>query len=117
MYLSSSEDLSGGTERRSAERHPCRPTAVCRATDLLDQRSIEAGVWNVSTSGACVLLEPHYRAGMRLALELRSGISPPPLSAFAEVVYSFELPSARPMWIVGLAFTRPCSVEDVVPFV
>jgi hypothetical protein len=36
-----------------------------------------------------------------------------PVCAFVEVVYALELPSARPMWMTGCAFTQPHSIRGL----
>ncbi len=114
MYLAS--DLPNGTERRSAVRHPGHQTTVCRASDLLDEDEVEAGVWNVSRTGLCVLIESHYRRGRKLILELWSPHLSAPAQAFAEVAYALELPSARPIWMTGCTLAQPQLLEGLTQY-
>jgi hypothetical protein len=109
-------DFADG-ERRAAVRRVCNAQAVCQVTNLLDQTPIEAGPWNASIGGICVVLETHPPTGTRLVIELRNPTGDRQLLTFGEVVYTILLPSAREMWLSGFEFEGdPLPEEDLQPF-
>jgi hypothetical protein len=86
-------------------------------TEVLSQSPAEAGAWNVSSGGVCVLVVPHYTPGTRLSIELWNADEGRGLVAFGEVVYTVEVPSEREMWMIGCAFQGdPLREEELRPF-
>jgi hypothetical protein len=113
----SASDLPGGTNRRSAERLVCNTGIVCQVTDPLDQFQMPGGMWDVSTGGARVVVEPHYLPGARLAIELRNVGEGTSLLVWAEVKHSLLCPSFREMWLIGCSFVEEVPAKDLQPFV
>jgi hypothetical protein len=81
-------------------------------TDLLDQSVTEAGVWNASPGGVCLVIEAPYLPGDRLGLELRGPRGAAHSYLFAKVVYAMDLPSRRDLWLTGCAYTDPSPMSD-----
>src|SRR5437867_12109633 len=108
----------GGSERRTAERYRCRPETVCRVTDLLDQTESEAGPWNLSAGGLCLVVEPPCHPGTRWGVELCNPVAGLARHVFAEVVYAFELPSGRELYLTGCSFQgETLPDEELEPYV
>jgi hypothetical protein len=110
-------DGPASKESRANERYAADPSASCYVTDLLDQTLHEAGVWNASLGGVCVVIEPAYPPGTRVTLELRHPSEERALRAFAEVVHTMEVPSHHQMWMTGLEFLcLPLPAAHLKPF-
>jgi hypothetical protein len=109
---------SGGQERRATERHPCGPQTTGQGIDSLGERASEAGLWNVSTGGVCVLIEPCYPPGTFVEVELCDRTAGASLHAFAKVVHALLVPSVREMWLTGCSFqSESVTDEQLRPYV
>jgi hypothetical protein len=115
--IHSTSDFPGVADRRSTKRLPCNPRTACRVTDLLDQVQRPGGMWDISAGGACVVVEPHYLPGARLAIELRNGGEGTGLLVWARVKHSVLCPSFREVWLTGLSFSEELTEGDLGPFV
>lgn len=102
----------GGAERRESVRHPCNPAAVGWVTDVLEQQRQEAGAWNLSDGGACLVLGAHFGVGNRLAMELHQPALPEGLFAWAQVEHTICCPSFNDMWLTGCSFLDRPSPEN-----
>jgi hypothetical protein len=114
LMLPSDTSLPTGGERRRAERHHCRPDILCRVVDLLDESVTEAGPWNVSAGGVCLLVEPHYPTGTPLEVRLLNPRAGPSLRLFTEVVHTLLVPSLREMYLTGCAVRGEPLSEEVL---
>jgi hypothetical protein len=103
-------------ERRTAKRHDVHGSTICRAADVLDEVEVEAGPWNISMGGACLLLESQFPPGARLALALWNRGTTAGLHVCAEVKYALCCPSYHKMWLTGCAFTQEVSEDDLRPY-
>ncbi len=98
-------------DRRRAERLTCRQQLSCHVIDPLDESVAAAGVRNISTNGACVVIEPHYAPGSHIELAIHMPPEGPILRCFAQVIYTMQLPSVREMWLVGCSFCGEPSAD------
>ena len=116
--LPSDSNVPACGERRQAERHHCRPDVFCQVVDLLDESATDAGPWNLSRSGICVLVEPQYRPGAHLEVQFLKPDAGPSLHLFAEVVHTLLVPSLREMYLTGCAVHgEPLSEETLQPWI
>jgi hypothetical protein len=98
------------SERRCLPRQDCHnPAVICLATEPLGQSQTKGAPWNLSATGACVVLEPQYFPGDRLSLELINAEEGTCLLTWAEVKYAILIPSFREMYLTG------CHMPDGLP--
>jgi hypothetical protein len=115
---SSSLDSLGSGDRRSSERLSCKDGTLCRVTNVLDQSRAEAGTWNLSTGGACIVLESQQAPGARLAVELFATRREGGVLLWLTVVHSdICCPSTLDMWLTGGAFSKEVPETELEPFV
>jgi hypothetical protein len=91
---------------------PTRP-AFCRVTDPRSEDRSEAGLWNVSAGGVCVLLETGYLPGNRLTLEVRTPDDEDGEVKWVAVRYALLCPSYQEMWLTGCAFEEPVAADEL----
>ena len=105
-------------ERRSAERFPCGSVTFCRVTDVLDQAVMEAGAWDISAGGTCLVLEANYPPGARLEAEFSTSTGEPALLVWLRVEHSdIYCPGSRAMWLTGCSFQSEVPAAELRPFV
>jgi hypothetical protein len=109
--------LSRRWERRIAPRHDCHnPAVICLATEPLGQMQTDGAPLNLSATGACVVLEPHYFPGDRLTLEFLNVEEGTCLLTWAEVKYAILIPSFREGYLTGCQL-EGLSDEDLPHYV
>jgi hypothetical protein len=109
---------SSRSERRFAPRHDClNPAVICLATEPLGQSQAKGAPWNLSATGACVVLEPRYFPGDRIALEFVNVEDGTCLLTWAEVKYAILIPSLREMYLTGCHFPDGLSEEDLPHYI
>jgi hypothetical protein len=109
--IPSSARARRGDERRQAERFASRQQLNCQIIDPLDESVAPAGVRNISTSGACVVIEPHYPPGSHIELAIHTPREGSVIRRFAQVVYTLQIPSVREMWLTGCSFCGEPTAE------
>jgi hypothetical protein len=114
MLPSSSADASPDQERRHEHRHRIRPDVMCEVIDPLTQGVTEAGVWNISPDGVCLVVEPQFRPDECLELDCRTRPAEPRLHFFARVIHTLEVPSFRAAFLTGCSVQGDPLDEDVL---
>ncbi len=107
----------GLKERRRARRYACSSETTCRVINLLDQAEADAGAFNLSTGGTCLVVDAEFALGSRLAVEMRHRGRPGVLLAWAEVRHALACPSFRDLWLTGCCFQVPLPGENVQMYV
>ncbi|HZT82195.1 MAG TPA: PilZ domain-containing protein [Gemmataceae bacterium] len=102
------------TDRRRSVRVAPGPATSCDLLAPEGHNRWEAGLFDLSRHGACVLIGPRFQPGSDLVLELRGDRGG--LAAHVQVVHSvIECPNGA--WLTGVAFAHLPDVGDLEEFV
>lgn len=99
-------------EKRQSVRYSCILDASCRSSDAVDYiPNAPAVVLNISTGGVCLMLNERFEPGTLLTIGLQSTTQNflPPL----EVRVVHVVQQANGDWVLGGAFVRPLSEEEL----
>jgi hypothetical protein len=103
-------------EQRVAVRYPANPESMCQVLDPKSGQPWPAWVRDVSLTGICLLLEPHFEPGQRLPLEVHN----PGKQFFRRIVIEVkhsDILCPNDAWLHGCAFERPLSEEELLVLV
>jgi PilZ domain len=103
-------------DRRVALRHRHTSDTVCHviAPGAPGGPAVQALVWNISTTGLCVLFPGPYAVGSVLAAALATG-SGSVLPVVLRVVHCRPLKTGE--YAIGARFERPLTEAELTPFV
>jgi hypothetical protein len=114
----SSPYLPPASERRSSDRHSCKnPSVVVLVTEPLAEQQTRGTPWNISTLGACLVLEPQYHPGNRLSLQFLNVKDDTRTQAWGYVRYSILIPSSQDMYLTGFELQEELSEEELPHYV
>src|SRR5262249_50664951 len=99
-------------ERRVAARRPCRSDVLCRLLDPRWERPWPAWVWNLSSTGACVLSWHRPAPGAMLTLELEAPGRDFLRRLLVQVRHA-EIYCPNASWMLGCAFARKLTREEL----
>jgi hypothetical protein len=90
----------------------------CRVTDVLEQVVLDAGAWDISAGGTCLVLDANYPPGARLEAEISTDKSDACLLVWLRVEHSdICCPGSRDRWLTGCSFQSEVPMEELLPFI